>query len=102
MTAPLHAPRPEFSPAAVDQLNRALQAYVSSRDEVRHETLRLALKRLCVEAHAARLGPERMLVAVKAVWARVPGIEHLEVERAQVTLDRVVGQCIEAYYSDTP
>jgi hypothetical protein len=92
---------PEFSQAAEEQLNRALQLYVSSWDQVRHETLRLALDRMCTEAHAAKLGPERMLVTVKAAWARVPGIEHVDAQRARVALERVVGHCIEAYYGET-
>ena len=101
MTAPARAPDPEFSPAAEEQLDRALQLYVSSWDDVRHETLRLALERVCTEAHAANLGPERMLVSVKAAWARVPGIEQVDVQRARVALQRVVGHCIEAYYGET-
>ena|SRR5215212_3189085 len=101
MVAPAPASAPEFSDAAIEQLNRALRLYVSSWDEVRHETLRLALERLCTEAHAAELGPERMLVAVKAAWARVPGIEQVDVERARIAFERVVGHCIEAYYSAT-
>jgi hypothetical protein len=42
-----------------------------------------------------------MLVAVKSAWARVPGIEHVDVERTRVALERVVGHCIEAYYGET-
>jgi hypothetical protein len=38
-----------------------------------------------------------MLVAVKAVWARVPGIEPVDVERSRLLLASVVGHCIEAY-----
>jgi len=102
MGAPVPASAPEFSEAAIEQLNCALHLYVSTWDEVRHETLRLALERMCSEARDAKLGPERMLVAVKAAWARVPGIEHIDVERARVALERVVGHCIEAYYGDTP
>lgn len=92
------APLPEFSDSAIHQLNHALRSYLTSFEEARHEPLRLAVERLCSEAHAAHLGPERMLVAVKAAWARVPGIERVDVERAQVALERVVGHCIEAYY----
>jgi hypothetical protein len=98
--APLPASFPEFSDEAIEQLNRALQFYVSSWDEVRHATLRLSLERLCSEAHAAQLGPERMLVAVKAAWGRVPGIERVDIERARVAFERVVGYCIEAYYGE--
>jgi hypothetical protein len=91
------APR-DFSVEALEQLNRALRLYVSSWDEVRHETLRLSLERLCSEAHAVKLGPERMLVAVKTAWAAVPGIDRMDMERARVAFERVVGHCIDAYY----
>jgi hypothetical protein len=101
MTVPARAHVPEFSQAAVEQLDRALRLYVSSWDEVRHETLRLALERICAEAHAAKLGPERMLVAVKAAWGQVSGIERVDVQRARVAFERVVGHCIEAYYAET-
>jgi hypothetical protein len=92
------ASSPEFSAAAVEQLSDALRAYLWSGDEPRRDDLRLALERLCAEAHAAKLGPERMLVAVKSVWASLPGIEQIDIDRARVALDSVVGHCIEAYY----
>jgi hypothetical protein len=92
---------PEFSDAAIEQLNRALRLYISTWNVGRHESLRLSLERLCSEAHAAKLGPERMLVAVKAAWARVPGVERVDAERARVAFERVVGHCIEAYYGET-
>ena len=91
---------PEFSTAAVEQLGDALRAYLWSPDERRRDGLREALERLCAEAHAAHLGPERMLVAVKAVWARMPGIEQIDHERARLALESVVGHCIEAYYGE--
>lgn len=97
MSAPAPS-SPEFSAAAVEQLGDALRAYLWSPDDARRDLLRAALKLLCAEAHAAKLGPERMLVAVKAVWARMPGIEQVDVDRARVALERVVGHCIEAYY----
>jgi hypothetical protein len=88
----------EFSAAAVQQLSDALRAYLWPSDDTRRDGLLVALERLCAEAHAAKLGPERMLVAVKAVWARLPGIEQVDVDRARVALEGVVGHCIEAYY----
>jgi hypothetical protein len=89
---------PEFSAAAIEQLSDALRAYLWSGADTRRDDLRLALERLCAEAHAAKLGPERMLVAVKSVWAGLPGIEQIDVDRARVALESVIGHCIEAYY----
>ena len=102
MTAPVPDPVPEFSEAAVEQLNRALRLYVSTWDGARHDTLRLALERLCTEAHAQQLGPERMLIGVKAAWARVPGVENADRTRVEVAFSRVVGFCIDAYYGSSP
>lgn|SRR5437763_13209653 len=98
MTAP--APRPEFSDAAIEELSRALRLYGSTWDGGRQESLRLAIERLCSEAHAEKLGPERMLVAVKAAWARVPTIEHADAERARIAFERLVGYCIDVYYGE--
>ena len=92
---------PEFSAAAIEQLERALRSYLSGSDAMAYETLRMALERMCTEAHDARLGPERKLVAVKAVWARAPGLERVEIERSRLLLASVVGRCIETYYRRT-
>ena len=90
---------PEFSAAAVEQLGRALRLYLSGPDAAGRETLlRLALERMCTEAHHARLGPERMLVAVKGVWARVSSPEQIDIERSRILLASVVESCIESYY----
>jgi hypothetical protein len=99
MTAQAQVPDARFSAAALEQLSRALQLYLATWDEVRHETLRLALERLCTEAHALQLGPEKMLVAVKEAWARVSGIHPIDSDRARVAFERVVGYCIDAYYA---
>ena len=92
------AAAPDFSDAAVQQLSEALQRYVASWNEERHESLRAALERICAEAHAAELGPERMLVAVKEAWLRIPVFDRADVERSRMAWERVVGYCIEAYY----
>ena len=102
MTAAAPTPLPEFSHAAVDRLDRALQLYLSSWDETRHESLRNALTGICREAHAAKLGPERMLIAVKSAWTRVPGIDRVDATRAEVAFGQVVGFCIDAYYAEAP
>ena len=98
---PSPAQAPDFSDAAVQQLSEVLQLYVSSWDDTRHTTLRVALERLCAEARAANLGPERLLVVVKAAWARVPGIERVDRERSHVALERAVGHCIALYYGES-
>jgi len=97
---PAPASRPEFSDAAIEELRRALRVYGSTWDGGRREPLRLAIERLCSEAHAAQLGPERMLLAVKAAWARVPRIEHVDAERARIAFERLVGYCIDVYYGE--
>jgi hypothetical protein len=96
------APQPHFSDGALEHLNITLRRYLASWEEPRQDQLRAALARLCTEAHAAGMGPERMLVAVKLAWAHVPGIAEMDVDRAQLAFSRIVEHCIEAYYDGTP
>ena len=92
------APQAHFTDEALEQLNVALRGYLASWEDARQDQLRTALARLCTEAHAAGMGPERMLVAVKVAWAHVPGVAQMDVDRAQVAFSRIVEHCIEAYY----
>src|SRR5688500_20077485 len=100
MTAHVHVAGPLFSETTLEQLRGALHLYISSSDEARHETLRHALERLRTEAHAQRLGPEKMQIAVNMAWARVPGIARVDHTRTEVAFKRVVEFCIAAYYGE--
>jgi len=98
VNVPEQLPESPFSSGATEQLWLALVLYVGPWDEARHEVLQAALTRLCNEAHAANVGPERLLVVVKAAWAHVPGIVKIEREQAKRTFERVFDTCVETYY----
>jgi hypothetical protein len=90
-----------FSAGAETQLRDALTNYVSTWDDERHALLRAALERLCTEAHERGLGPEKMLVTVKAIWAAIPDRMRLDSDRTRVVFDRLLGHCLDAYYGES-
>jgi|SRR5215207_532311 len=101
MAKPTPVPRPEFSDAVLQQLHEALHLYLStSWDETREQTLQHALNRLCLEAHAAKLGPERLLVAMKAAWTHLPVLDRGDPRSAREILERLIGYSIETYYGE--
>ena len=87
-----------FSAGARIQLTDALTQYLATWNEERHDVLRAALERLCTEAHEKQLGPEQMLVLVKAAWASVPEGRTLDPDRRRIAFERVLGYCLDAYY----
>jgi hypothetical protein len=89
---------PVFSSAAIAQLKETLGYYGRTGSEDRREELRAALEVLCREAHAKGLGPEKMLVAVKATWFDLPGIAKLDPLLSAEVFGRVLGFCLKAYY----
>ncbi len=87
-----------FSSAAADQLGRALERYVQRWQDVQHPQLRDALGRLANEAHAAGMGPEKMISAVKRFWLTVPSVLREDEYLMRIALSGLVDLCIEAYY----
>jgi hypothetical protein len=102
MTSVPNEPARVFSAAAETQLRDALTDYVATWNDEPHTMLRAALERLCTEAHDRSLGPERMLVTVKAAWGAVPESHTLDHDRKQVVFDRLLGHCLDAYYGGPP
>jgi len=102
MNARAPSPQSPFSAGAVDQLCLALALYVRASDEARHDVLQRALTRLCVEAHAANAGPERLIVAVKTAWAHVHGIDKMNIRDARRTFEVIFDRCVESYYHNVP
>jgi len=101
MAKPTPVPRPEFSEAALLQLHEALHLYLSPSWDVNgEEALQHALNRVCLEAHAGKLGPERLVVAMKAAWAHLPVLDRGHPRTARAVLERLVGYSIETYYGE--
>ena len=88
----------EFSSESTDALACALLDFLAMRSDDRQLALRRALGGFCREAHARHLGPEKMLIAAKAVWKKLPkasGLDHLRVSAA---FDAALVECLESYY----
>ena len=98
---PSDAPR-EFSAGAETQLRDAFAHYASRWRDEPEALVREALERLCREAHERELGPEQMLIAVKAAWAAVPEVNGLDYDRQRILFDQLFGYCLDAYYADAP
>ena len=95
--APLPA-SPHFSADALAQLRDAVRDYGSRWDAEGEDQLRRALHGLCAEACEKGLGPERLLVAVKASWAQAPGLAHTDPLRVSEAFGRVLAWCLVAFY----
>ena len=87
-----------FSAGTETQLSDALANYLTSWQDERHDLVRTAIERLCREARERSIGPEVMLVAVKAAWTALPESHKLDPERKRIAFDRVFGYCLDAYY----
>ena len=97
MTNPMRSPQ-RFSSDVEEALTTALVQWFPTWRAEPHELLQAALMRLCQEAHVQQLGPERVLVAVKAAWAAVPVGTKGGPEQKAIAFERVLGYCLEAYY----
>ena len=62
-----------FSADAETELLDAFRLYAATWADEQHTVVGAALQRLCVEAHARALGPEQMLITIKATWAKIAG-----------------------------
>lgn len=89
--------RPTLPDESVALLREALIAYLAAGET---EALDRALRRIAEDAREHRMHAEHLLMALKEVWYALPEIrnggEHDERERM---LQRVVTQCIRAYYA---
>ena len=97
-TTPPHAPR-SFSTGAIEQLSLALHGSLaaSSPETITH--LKDALTRMCLEAHERGRGLKPMLAAVRRAWPAMPHAKKRARDQEQIALDRVLRQCLEAYYA---
>lgn len=88
-----------FSHDTLQQLYLALEEYrAAPRSSDR--SLKAAFAEMSREAHATLLGPEQMLVAVKAAWAMAVGPEDPAAPKWRMLLDPLITQCIETYYGN--
>ena len=87
-----------FSSDAEEELASALERYVATWPDARHESVHAALVRLSAETHSRRLGPEAMLVTVRATWSASSHGKRLDPEAKRIAFARVIRYCLDAYY----
>jgi hypothetical protein len=85
----------------VRELQFALQEYRNA-PEASDQPLAHAFTTLCREAHAAGLGPEKMLATVKYAWRLALGRRDERDPRWRALLEPLVTRCIEPYYRSVP
>ena len=95
---------PEGMPAVSESTVAALREALT-RHARRHEAdageLRRELGAFAAEARASHVGPEKLLVLFKGLWAALPEV-RAAADRAEKNrvLERLVTICIEEYYRE--
>jgi hypothetical protein len=99
MTAHDSSPGPDpIAPETLENLRAALATYVETQSD--GETLHSALHELAAEARSKSVLPERLLVALKDVWYKLPSVRSMKEADGQARLlQRVVTLCIKEYYA---
>ena len=95
---PSNAPR-TFSTGALRQLSLALHGTLAASNAHTLEQLKAAVARMCVEAHERGRGLKPMMAAVRAAWPEMPHTNKNDRDQELIALDRVLRQCLTAYYS---
>ena len=100
MSALLSHEEREFTPAAMIQLQTALNGYLIGVAD-RETAITVAVERLCTEAHTRHLPPEKMLILVKEALNHLELQRMVDEDRRQKALEVAVVACIQAYFSGT-
>lgn len=95
--APPNAPR-AFSAGALGELSLALHGSLAASNAHTLQHRKVAVARMCVEAHERGRGLKPMLAAVRAAWPVMPHANRNDLHQEQIALDRVLRQCLKAYY----
>jgi len=89
-----------FSPQLTRDVAQALNEYLLSGDREADAPLRDLANRVCAEAHALGLPPEKMLIAIKKLFERVP-LDVSHSDNVRFAYERFISWCIRAYF-ETP
>ena len=82
---------------SLELLRASLSRFLTTGEE---DAVCESLDVLAREAHERKLYAERMLVALKRVWAEMAEVQAMPSEKERKRLlDRVVRLCIDAYYA---
>jgi hypothetical protein len=86
----------EFSFDLRLEISRALSAYLATGERQR---LHAATQRVCTEAHALRLSPDQVVVALRELFERTPIAGDGEPERRHAAWEEFTQSCISAYFN---
>ena len=87
-----------FSPELTRDVAAALHAYLLSYGTEGDEALRQLTNRVCREAHALGLPPEKMLIALKYLFERTPLPDVRHSERRLRAFEKFISGCIKSYF----
>jgi hypothetical protein len=92
-----------FSPELAHEVATALNDYLLSYGIEAEAKLRTLTNRVCAEAHALGLPPEKMLIAIKQLFERAPLSDVIHTDSRRRAFERFVSGCIKTYFdADTP
>jgi hypothetical protein len=87
-----------FSAELRSEVSAAIEDYRQHRGPESEARLRAVTERVCAEAHALDLPPEKMLIAIKKFYAILPYSNTTGDWERREAFDRFVSGCIEAYF----
>jgi hypothetical protein len=87
-----------FSPELAHEVTTALNDYLLASGIDAEIRLRALTNRVCAEAHALGLPPERMLVAIKQLFERAPLSDVINTDSRRRAFERFVSSCIKTYF----
>jgi hypothetical protein len=92
-----------FSPELAREVATALSDYLLSNDVDAEVKLRVLTNRVCAEAHALGLPPEKMLIAIKQLFERAPVSHAIHMDTRRRAFERFLSGCIKTYFeTDQP
>lgn len=83
----------------VDALRRTLQAHGPETVDDGDVHWRDCARVMCADARDRGVPVEQLLVSLKRMWPRIPGIERMPRDASTRLLTRVVTLCVEEYYA---
>jgi hypothetical protein len=96
-------PHSGFSPELTHDIGVALSDYLRTSEPAASAVLQSLTNRVCTEAKALGLPPEKMLIEIKRLFERHPLADVPLSERRQKTFERFVSGCIKSYFgADEP
>jgi hypothetical protein len=81
-----------------------LASYLALRTDEQLELVRLQLDRMCAEAHRHGLGPEKVVIDLKRVWAELPIVRRDPGgnDALDGLYDKVLAASLDAYFAKSP